>query len=153
MGAQPGITVAVATDGLGFYVEPMLRAAGVDGVAVHGNRMSIGPGGVVVSFPESHPVCTTCGACKMTIVQRYRAGQGPVAFVGEGHTDRYGALYADLVFAKKNLPEICRADGVPFLEWSTFDDVRDGVSSPAARARWTPPEVCPGWNVTGRLRA
>src|SRR2546430_505055 len=83
------------------------------------------PGGPAAGFRfgNAHPECVGCGTCKMQIVQRSRAN-GPVAFVGEGHTDRYGALFADVVFAKKDLPGICRADGVPFIAWETFDDVR-----------------------------
>jgi hypothetical protein len=34
----------------------------------------------------------------MQAVQRFQ-GRGPVAFVGEGQTDRYAALYADVTFA------------------------------------------------------
>ena len=141
-----GIRVAVASDGFGFYVEAMLRAAGVSEVAVHSNRVSIREGRApVFDFPEAHPICPTCGTCKMSIVQRYRATRGTVAFVGEGHTDRYGALYADIVFAKKQLPEICRADGVPFIEWRTFDDVRAALEAMDAAPGPIAPARCPGW--------
>jgi len=144
-----GMTVAVASDGFGFYVEEMLRTAGISGVAVRTNRVSIRPHRpVVFDFPEGHPICRTCGTCKMSIVQRYRETGGPVAFVGEGHTDRYGALYADVVFAKKHLPEICRADGVPFTEWRTFDDVRAALETMDAPPGPVAPSRCPGWPAT-----
>jgi 2-hydroxy-3-keto-5-methylthiopentenyl-1-phosphate phosphatase len=142
---RSGMAVAVASDGLGFYIEAMFEAAGIEGLAVHTNRTLIENGSSpVVSFPQSHPVCTTCGVCKMSVVQRYRAS-GPVAFVGEGHTDRYGALYSDLVFAKKHLPEICRSDGVRFVEWTTFDDVRSVLATMRAAPGAVAPERCPGW--------
>ena len=54
----------------------------------------------------------------------YREAHGRVAFIGEGQTDRYGALYADVVFAKDALPAYCEADGVPYLPWEHFDDIR-----------------------------
>jgi hypothetical protein len=53
-----------------------------------------------------------------------------------------------VVFAKKHLIEICRADGVPFYQWETFDDVKsvlerlDHLPGPVAPAR------CPGWTVS-----
>jgi 2-hydroxy-3-keto-5-methylthiopentenyl-1-phosphate phosphatase len=141
------IEVAVASDGLGFYVEPMLRAAGVDGVTVVTNEVTLGAGQPRFDFPGAHPVCVGCGTCKMRIVLGYRDRAGPVAFIGEGHTDRYGALYSDLVFAKKHLVDICRSDGVPFVAWDTFDDVRTGIE----RAREVPgpvaPDLCPGWTL------
>ena len=38
-----------------------------------------------------------------------------------------GALYSDLVFAKDELVAICEQDGVPYLRWGTFDDVREAL--------------------------
>jgi 2-hydroxy-3-keto-5-methylthiopentenyl-1-phosphate phosphatase len=81
----------------------------------------------------------------MNIVLEYRKRYGPVAFVGEGHTDRYGALYADVVFAKKHLPAICEADGVPFTLWDTFDDVRSGLVRLSRIPAPVAPAICPGW--------
>jgi 2-hydroxy-3-keto-5-methylthiopentenyl-1-phosphate phosphatase len=144
-----GADLVVASDGMGFYVEPMLRAAGLEEVRVLTNR-TVFPNaqdGPRIEFPFAHSECVGCGTCKMLAVTEERSRRGLVAFVGEGHTDRYGALYADVVFAKKHLPAICLADGIPFIEWETFDDVRAGleglersqVSGPKA------PAVCPGW--------
>ena len=61
----------------------------------------------------------------MLAAQRLRERHGPVAFVGDGQSDRYGALYSDIVFAKGALVAICELDGVPFRRWETFDDVRE----------------------------
>jgi 2,3-diketo-5-methylthio-1-phosphopentane phosphatase len=141
-----GMTVAVASDGLGFYIEPMLRAAGVGDVVIHANTFSIDfRSGVVLSFPEEHPKCRTCGVCKMSIVERYRAAHGLVAFVGEGHTDRYGAIYADVVFAKKHLTAICESGRVPYVEWASFDDVSKTLENLRHPSRRVTPERCPGW--------
>ncbi len=139
-----GIEPLVASDGMGFYVQPMLRAAGIDGLQVLTNEPAPGGPARGFSFGNAHPVCVGCGTCKMQIVQRARE-HGPVAFVGEGHTDRYGALFADVVFAKKHLPEICRADGVPFIAWETFDDVRDSLEALAELPGAVAPTRCPGW--------
>jgi 2-hydroxy-3-keto-5-methylthiopentenyl-1-phosphate phosphatase len=146
-----GIDVVVASDGFGFYVGPMLAAAGLDGVAVLTNAFASTNGGPpVVSFPNRHPACVGCGTCKMNVVlgQRERTG-GSVAFVGEGHSDRYGALYADVVFAAKHLVEVCEADGIPYLPWSDFDDVRSGLEALTDVPGRPGPERCPGWETTG----
>ena len=47
-----------------------------------------------------------------------------MVFVGDGESDRYAAGYADVVFAKDGLVEICRESGLAHLPWTTFDDVR-----------------------------
>jgi 2,3-diketo-5-methylthio-1-phosphopentane phosphatase len=142
---QRGLSITVASDGFGFYIEPMLEAAGVRGVEIRSNDVRVDGDGHAFAFPNAHPVCVGCGTCKMLVVQDRRRGRGPVAFVGEGHTDRYGALYADLVFASKHLVDICRADGVPFLPWTTFDDVRTGLESLESSAGPIDPATCPGW--------
>jgi len=144
---EAGLEVAVASDGLGFYVEPMLAAAGVQGVPVLTNGFDLDGGRPHLSFTHAHPVCVGCGTCKMRIVLGYRERVGPVAFVGEGHSDRYGALYADLVFAKDHLVDICRRDGVPLLPWETFDDVRAGLERITEPPGPVAPPVCPGWTV------
>ena len=68
----------------------------------------------------------------MNVVIGYRRGVGPTAFVGEGYSDRYGALYADATFAKHHLVGLCQDDGVAFAPWETYDDVRTGLEAMAA---------------------
>ena len=142
------LPMSIASDGLGFYIEPMLEAAGVADVPVLTNEFSVSKGTRQVSFPSAHPFCEGCGTCKMRIVRSHRHAAGTVAFVGEGHSDRYGALYADLVFANKHLAEICETAGVPFVHWTTFDDVRRGLERVSELPGAANPAVCPGWTIT-----
>jgi 2-hydroxy-3-keto-5-methylthiopentenyl-1-phosphate phosphatase len=141
---ERGIEIAVASDGLGFYIAPMLARAGIDGVAVLANAF----GADGLRFPFGHQACVGCGTCKMNAVLRYR-DTGAVAFAGDGYSDRFGALYADLTFAKHNLADICTTDGIPFLPWTDFDDVRRGVEGFSGREGAAPgpagPTLCPGW--------
>lgn len=143
-----GIEISVVSDGFGFYVEAMLEAAGVRDMPVLTNRTVFGDGPPRLTFPFAHPECVGCGTCKRNAVLEARERLGsPIAFVGEGHTDRYGALYADLVFAKKHLPALCDEMGVAYVRWETFDDIRTalevGVDAKAAPA----PDRCPGWEL------
>jgi 2-hydroxy-3-keto-5-methylthiopentenyl-1-phosphate phosphatase len=147
---RAGVEVVVASDGFGFYVEPMLKAAGVEGVTIYANEVTLGNGGPPrFSFPRAHPICVGCGTCKMLVVLRSRELGGPVAFVGEGHSDRYGALYADLVFAKKHLVDICMRDGIPFTLWQTFDDIKKALQGVEDLPGPVAPETCPGWTWPG----
>ena len=56
--------------------------------------------------------------------QMYREAHGPVVFIGEGGTDCYGALYADVVFAKDALPGYCGCAMRACDLAEHFDDVR-----------------------------
>ena len=83
----------------------------------------------------------------MQAVLRYQE-RGPVAFVGEGQTDRYGALYADVTFAKLALVAFCLDDGVPFIAWEDFDDVRRALESVEGLPGPVAPIPCPGWTTS-----
>jgi 2-hydroxy-3-keto-5-methylthiopentenyl-1-phosphate phosphatase len=133
----------VVSDGLGLHIEPMLGRAGVRGLDVLTNVPAFNGGGLQFDFPNGHPVCRECGTCKMLAVTSARVLHGPVAYVGDGHSDRYGAVYSDLVFAKGFLAEHCRAEG----PWETFEDVWFALEGRRAEDVPGPidPERCPGW--------
>jgi len=137
---ETGAPVTLVSDGFGFYIEPLLRSAGIGGVRVITNAWHDGR----MSFPNGHPECVGCGTCKMRAVLE---APGPVAFVGEGTSDRYGALYADIVFAKDALVGWCERDGVPFVPWTDFDDVRARLEAADDPPGPVAPERCPGWRL------
>ncbi len=105
------------------------------------------PTGHLLRHPHGHPECVGCGTCKMLAALKLRERHGPVAFVGEGQSDRYGALYSDVVFAKDTLVQICEEDGVPYLPWETFDDVRAALEEADTLPGPVDPERCPGWRT------
>jgi 2-hydroxy-3-keto-5-methylthiopentenyl-1-phosphate phosphatase len=138
-----GIDVALVSDGFGFYIEPLLRAAGIEGVGVITNTWSdVGP--PRLRYERSLPDCRWCGTCKVTAIAEARQATGAVAFVGDAGSDRYGARAADLVFAKDRLPALCEADGVPYVPWNDFDDVRRALADGATTHPPIEPERCPG---------
>ena len=145
-----GIEVAIASDGFGFYIEPMLAAAGVPADPGHHERAAMDRATTdraSCGFPRRHAECLGCGTCKMQAVLDARSERGAVAFVGEGSSDRYGALYADVTFAKLALVAHCERDGVPYVAWRDFDDVRRRLESPEPPPGPVSPARCPGWTV------
>jgi 2-hydroxy-3-keto-5-methylthiopentenyl-1-phosphate phosphatase len=144
-----GIDVSIASDGFGFYITPLLAAAGVPPIPIVTNeqRWDGHDRPVGLAFPNRHPECVGCGTCKMRAVLDRRDDGRAVAFVGEGSSDRYGALYADVTFAKLALVGHCERDGVPYVPWSDFDDVRTWIESGAEPPGPLAPAVCPGWTV------
>ena len=148
--AEHDVPVTVVSDGFGFYIEPLLASVGLQDIPVITNsqrwRGDGRPDGL--DFVSAHPTCVGCGTCKMQAVQQARAGHGTVAFVGEGQTDRYGALYADIVFAKDSLTGYCEADGVPYTAWHDFDDIRRVLEDPETLVPGlVAPLTCPGWKL------
>lgn len=137
------LPLTIVSDGFAFYLRPMLEAAGVGHLEVVTNEYAAGE----LRHPNAHPVCVGCGTCKMLAATRFRERYGSVAFVGEGQSDRYGALYSDVVFAAKGLVRICEEDGVPYLPWTTFEDVRSTLEASDETPAAVAPPRCPGWRV------
>ncbi|HET9724429.1 MAG TPA: HAD-IB family phosphatase [Actinomycetota bacterium] len=139
------LPLALVSDGFAFYIRPILEDAGLGHLEVVTNELAFDGGRPQLRHPNGHPECVGCGTCKMLAVQRFQASHGPVAFVGEGQSDRYGALYADVVFAKLSLVPICEADGVPFRPWEDFDDVIRVLETLERPPGPVAPVRCPGW--------
>jgi 2-hydroxy-3-keto-5-methylthiopentenyl-1-phosphate phosphatase len=138
--SSAGVPVTVVSDGFGFYIRPLLATVGVD-VPVITNTWRDHE----MTFENGHEVCLGCGTCKMRAVLE---APGPVAFVGEGDSDRFGALYADIVFAKDALVDWCERDGVPYVPWVDFDDVRARLQAADRPPGAVAPERCLGWRLT-----
>jgi 2,3-diketo-5-methylthio-1-phosphopentane phosphatase len=137
------VPLTLVSDGFGIYIEPLLRAVGLGRIPVRTNRWQR-QADDRLAFPHGHPECIGCGTCKMLAVQQ---APGPVVFVGDGSSDRYGALHADLVFAKDALVGWCDRDGVPAVIWDDFDDVRATLEDLAEAPGPVAPPRCPGWTV------
>jgi 2,3-diketo-5-methylthio-1-phosphopentane phosphatase len=137
------VDVAIASDGFGFYVAPILANAGLEDVRIVTNTWIEGGR---IGYDRAHAECVGCGTCKINAVFDARR-RGPVAFVGEGSSDRFASLYADVTFAKDRLVELATADGVPFVPWETFDDVRMALERGDALPGPVDPARCPGWTL------
>lgn len=142
-----GLPITLASDGFAIYIRPLLEQAGLERLEVVTNELVREDGRVRLRHPNAHPVCIGCGTCKMLVARRLREAYGPIAFVGEGQSDRYGALYSDIVFAKDALVRICEQDDVPYLPWDTFDDVRNALETLGSLPGPADPEPCPGWTT------
>ena len=142
------LPLVLASDGFTFYIHPILEEAGLGHLEVVTNELVFEGPAPSQRHPNGHPVCTGCGTCKMLAAQRLRERHGPVAFVGDGQSDRCGALYSDIVFAKDALVAICEFDGVPFRRWETFDDARQALEEADAVPGPVGAERCPGWRTS-----
>jgi 2-hydroxy-3-keto-5-methylthiopentenyl-1-phosphate phosphatase len=136
-----GVTITVVSDGFGLHVRPLLTAAGLEHLPAVTNTWDRG----TLAFGAAHPVCVGCGTCKKQAVERWREAHGSVAFVGDGVSDRFGARYADVTFAKDELAEHCRRASIPFLAYEDFDDVRTSLEGLALVPGPLGGEPCPGW--------
>jgi 2-hydroxy-3-keto-5-methylthiopentenyl-1-phosphate phosphatase len=141
--AAEAVPLTIVSDGFGLHVQPLLAAAGLGHLSVVTNSWDRGS----LTFGAAHSVCIGCGTCKKQAVERARVRHGPVAFVGDGVSDRFGARYADVTFAKEGLAEHCRREGIPYVPYRDFGDVRSALEALDVIAGPAGGEPCPGWRL------
>ena len=105
----------VVSSGFHELIDPVLEREGVH-VELQANRIEASPNGWRPIWREL-PVCSVCGQpCKRS---SFPAG-GEVVYVGDGYSDRCGALAADRIFARRGLAAYLEEQGVAY---EPFDDL------------------------------
>jgi 2-hydroxy-3-keto-5-methylthiopentenyl-1-phosphate phosphatase len=121
---KKGIGVAIASEGLDFYIETILDMMGLAGLEYYGDLAAFGETLLEdVFFPHWNPDCGKCGTCKVKIIQEHQERGDKVTFIGEGRTDRHAAHVADGVFAKGVLLDYCRENGIECESYEGFREI------------------------------
>jgi len=115
----------VLSSGFEELIRPVLAREGVE-LEVRANRIEEAEDGWEIVWRDPVP-CEVCG----DLCKRRSLPAGPVAFVGDGVSDRCAALAADRVFARDGLAEWLDRKGVAY---ERFDDLY-GVAAALARGR------------------
>jgi len=125
-----GIEVVVVSDGLDYYIENMLMRNGLGVLDFFSNVMRVVDGRIHVDFPHYDLLdCRDCGNCKTFHLEEYRKAGYYIVYVGNGLSDRCPSTYSDLVFAKGDLLDFCRANALQHIPFNNFRDIeREMVS-------------------------
>lgn len=145
------IPTTIVSGGLDFYIDPILRHAGIQLPVLSDRLEPSADGGLRLVHPFGHPTCRLCGICKAQVA--YPEPRPPLrtAFAGDGSTDRYAAEVADLVFARRRLKLYCDRAGIPYYPFEDFFPVIDqlrrwlegGEPLPPPRALGLRSSACP----------
>jgi 2,3-diketo-5-methylthio-1-phosphopentane phosphatase len=123
-----GIVLEIVSEGLDFYVRHLLRKWEID-IPVRTNHATFEEGRARIEYPWADATCTLCGTCKLLRLFQLRAVGYRTAYVGNGHSDLCPAIEADLVFAKAELAELCRAEDIDFIPFDRFADVQRSLGA------------------------
>ena len=119
-----GYDVKIASDGLDFYIEAVLRKYHLADIEFYSNTATFCSGdGLSIGFPYANQLCGRCGTCKTNILKGYAAGYQRIIYVGDSYSDVCPAKTADLVFAKYILYDTCRKNGTACIPYENFRDV------------------------------
>lgn len=117
-----GNPVQVVSDGFDAYVKPMLTHAGLSDLPLQSNRLFFRNGSIKLEFPHERPGHDPRGGWKAGPVKALQAEGWSVAYAGDGMSDWAAARAADLLFARSQLADRCKQDGIPY---HAFGDMRD----------------------------
>jgi 2-hydroxy-3-keto-5-methylthiopentenyl-1-phosphate phosphatase len=120
---QNDMGLAVVSDGLDWPIEIVLAEHGIQGLPVYSNQMTFEGGRPVCHYPWYDPSTPMTGVCKPLIVRRHRRNSSRIIYIGDGRSDREAVGEADLVFAKDQLADYCRAQGIAALHFRNFTDI------------------------------
>jgi len=115
----------VVSDGLDYYIEWLLLQNGLGTISFYANHLVLKDGILdSVEFPYYNRLdCDLCGNCKKYHVEDMRKKGFYVIYIGNGLSDRCPCEFADLVFAKGELMEHCKQEGIDFIEYRNFRDI------------------------------
>jgi len=123
---QAGWEVVVTSAGCDWYIRRLLAAAGVE-VEVYANPGRFVAGrGLLMELPVSSPfLSSTLGVDKARVVRHYLDGRRTVAFAGDGFPDAESARLVPegLRFARGDLADVLRRDGLEFQPFGTWSDI------------------------------
>ena len=120
-----GIPLVVLSGGFDLCVQTVLKKAGLWPVPYLSNRLTRNGRGWHVEFPYPSERCGACGHCKGDPVRAWKTQGYTTVFVGNGVTDRCAAQEAALTFAKDELSDWCRTQGISTVSYSDFNDVHE----------------------------
>jgi len=138
-----GVALEVVSDGLWFFVAPGMAEDGLGDVPVYSATVAFDPAGPAIRFPNGHPICMVCGTCKRDRILAHQAAGRHVVYVGDGHSDQYAAAYADTLFAKDQLADLCDARAIAYRPWTTFRDIQSWLDDAIQRADLSVPRPRP----------
>ena len=124
-----GIPLIVLSGGIEEISRPVLEATGLGHIELRANRVRITDKKWEI-IPSSRPrIKNLCHHCKTSSVLEAKESGYFVIYIGDGLTDRCPAGEADLVFARGNLADYCRSNGMNFLDFRNFSEVQQKIQT------------------------
>ncbi len=136
--------VVIASDGFGFYIEPILKKLGLfDSISyIYKNELIQASDGLQVVNTHAHQNCPECGNCKAAHVVRLKEDGRSVIYIGDGSNDRFGASWSDHICARDSLALHCAENNFNYSQWIDFYDIikveKPGISDRSVTALCQP---------------
>lgn len=115
--------VIILTDNFDYMLRIILRKNGINGLKVYSNVLKHTDDRLILDFPLVSKKCPTCAHCKKDSMFSSLNGRTLSVYIGDGQSDICPSKHAKLVFAKDNLLEYYRNNGLHCIPYVTLRDV------------------------------
>lgn len=129
-----GHLVWVLSNGFRDVISDTLARAGLGDLPFHSHDAVFTPGGTQLLWTHRGERCSLCQRpCKRFDLSAIRADL-PVAYIGDGVSDRCVCGAADVVFARAELADWLRGQGRPFTPFADFHQVQQALATLSGEA-------------------
>jgi 2-hydroxy-3-keto-5-methylthiopentenyl-1-phosphate phosphatase len=119
--------VHIVSDGFDYCIQRILNrpslhlAAHLKGMRILSSHLWTEHDRWRVSFAfPAHACVHGCATCKPAAMEMLNDGGAPAIFIGDGLSDRYAAMAADLVFAKDTLAGFCEKRAIAYTPYDNL---------------------------------
>lgn len=122
------IDIFIISDGIKYFIEKILEFHGINGIKIYSNHAEFVNGKYEFSYPyESSNCINNLGTCKCEVLNRMKKIYDKTIYVGDGVSDYCVAGKSDILFAKSSLIDFCEKNGINYIRYNTFADIKDGL--------------------------
>jgi 2-hydroxy-3-keto-5-methylthiopentenyl-1-phosphate phosphatase len=126
---ERGHRLVVLSSGFRSVIDAVLTRWGLGHLEVASHEAEFTPDGSRLVWADRGERCEVCGRrCKRHDVRARHAGE-TLVLIGDGVSDRCVARMAEVVFARAHLARDLTGDGVPFLPFEDFHEVREALEA------------------------
>jgi len=117
--------VSIVSDGMDFYIQPLLLRNELDYLTVYSNKLFWRNGKLKAEFPYYEWSCGKCANCKGYHLRLFKELGNELILIGDGLSDVCAVKEADIIFAKNDLAKYCVKNRIEFIEFQNFSDIID----------------------------
>ena len=117
------IKTVVLSDNFDYIIDFIVRNNAIGKLKVYSNKLRLVKDRLLPDFPYQDKKCHTCAHCKAKNLLANVDKDSIIFYVGDGHSDICPAKYADIVFAKEDLLEHFKDNGLFYLPYKSLKDV------------------------------
>jgi len=121
--ASKNIKSVILSDNFDYILKGILKVHDLDkNFDVYCNSVKLDGDRLIPSFPFSNDKCGNCGHCKKTNLEKIASAGEATFYIGDGLSDRCASRKAGTVFAKADLRDYLKKEGVWHIP---FEDLKD----------------------------